>query len=134
PAPQAISRAFGDVTGKALDARVLNPSGTQGDYSHYTVAGNLASGFAFGTAPRSKKVLFPMQDGLVPAYYVEINAGPASNPEAEYYAYVISARDGSVLFKHNLTESESFTYRAYADAQGLPLDGPQGNDSSPHPT
>jgi MYXO-CTERM domain-containing protein len=134
-APQAIARAFGDVTGKTLDTRALTPAGTKGDYSQYDVDANLASGHAFATAPRAKKVMFAMPDELVPAYYVEVNTGSASKPDADYFAYVISARDGSVLFKHDLTNAESFTYRTYADPDTkLPYDGPQGTESTPHPT
>ncbi|MFY1825891.1 myxosortase-dependent M36 family metallopeptidase [Myxococcus fulvus] len=134
-APQAIARAFHDVTGSTLDARALAPTGSQGDYSHYQVDRNLLSTHGFGDAPRAKKVLFPLPDGLVPAYYVEVNAGPATNPDANYTAFVVNAQDGSVLFKHDLTKSESFTYRVWADpATKLPYDGPQGNDATPHPT
>ncbi|WP_141323140.1 myxosortase-dependent M36 family metallopeptidase [Myxococcus sp. AB025B] len=134
-APQAIARAFQDVTGASLDARALAPAGSQGDYSHYSVDRNLLSTHGFGDAPRAKKVLFPLPDGLVPAYYVEINAGLASNPDANYVAFVVNAQDGSVLFKHDLTKSEAFTYRVWADpTTKLPYDGPQGNDATPHPT
>ncbi|TQF10472.1 histidine kinase [Myxococcus llanfairpwllgwyngyllgogerychwyrndrobwllllantysiliogogogochensis] len=134
-APQAISRAFQDLTGAQLDARALVPAGAKGDYSHYTVDSRQLSTHGFGEAPRSKKVLFPMPDGLVPAYYVEVNAGPESNPDASYTAYVIDARDGSLLLKHNLTVSEQFSYRVWADpASKLPYDGPQGTEATPHPT
>lgn len=134
-APQAISRAFQDMTGTPLDARALVPAGAKGDYSHYTVDANLLSTHGIGEAPRSKQVLFPMPDGLVPAYYVEVNAGPAANPDASYTAYVIDARDGSLLLKHSLVQSEEFTYRVWADPTSkLPYDGPQGTESTPHPT
>jgi len=135
-APQAISKAVQDLTGAAFDSRALVAAGTQGEYSKYSVNGRLATGtHAFGEAPRAKKVLFPLPDGLVPAYYVEVSAGPANNPEASYKAYVISARDGSTLFKHDLTNSESFTYRVWADPVSfIPDDGPQGTGATPHPT
>ncbi|NVJ22557.1 histidine kinase [Myxococcus sp. AM011] len=134
-APQAISRAFQDMTGSPLDARALVPAGAKGDYSHYTVDANLMSTHGMGEAPRSKQVLFPMPDGLVPAYYVEVNAGPAANPDASYTAYVIDARDGSLLLKHSLVQSEAFTYRVWADPNTkLPYDGPQGTEGTPHPT
>lgn len=134
-APQALARAVGDVTGTMLDARAFAPSGTQGDYSHYTVDANVLASQRFGSNPRVKKVLYPMPDGLVPAYYVEVNSGSASTPDASYFAYVISARDGSTLVKTDLTESEAFTYRVYADpVSKLPYDGPQGTEASPHPT
>ncbi|MCP3101855.1 myxosortase-dependent M36 family metallopeptidase [Myxococcus sp. K15C18031901] len=135
-APQAISKAFQELTGTALDPRALASAGSQGDYAKFAVDSRLApSTHGFGEVPRAKKVLFPLPDGLVPAYYVEVNAGPASNPEASYAAYVISARDGSLLFKHNLLQSESFTYRVWADPVSfIPHDGPQGTEATPHPT
>ncbi|AGC44518.1 M36 family peptidase [Myxococcus stipitatus DSM 14675] len=134
-APQAISTAFQDMTGSALDTRALAPAGTNGDYSKYRVEQSLLATHGFGEAPRSKKILFPMPDGLVPAYYVEVNAGPAHNPEASYKAYVISARDGSTLLKHDLTAHEQFTYKVWADpATKIPYDGPQGDGPTPHPT
>ncbi|QSQ16426.1 myxosortase-dependent M36 family metallopeptidase [Myxococcus landrumensis] len=134
-APQAISKAFQDMTGAALDTRALAPAGTKGDYSSYQVDRSLLSTHGFGEAPRSKKILFPMPDGLVPAYYVEVNAGTAQNPEASYKAYVISARDGSMLLKHDLTESEQFTYNVWANpTTKVPYDGPQGDGPTPHPT
>src|SRR5262249_17728565 len=51
------------------------------------------------------------------------------------YAFVISARDGRLLFRHNLT-ARDFSYRVWAETSGLraPFDGPQGNAPSPHPT
>lgn len=134
-APQAISKAFQDMTGAALDTRALSPAGTKGDYSQYQVDRALLSTHGFGEAPRSKKVLFPMPDGLVPAYYVEVNAGTAQKSDASYKAYVINARDGSLLFKHDLIESEAFTYNMWADpATKIPYDGPQGDGPTPHPT
>jgi hypothetical protein len=135
PAPQAIARAVGELTGRTLDARALSPAGSKGDYKQYEVDARLAGGTAFATAPRAKQVLWQMPDELVPAYYVEVNTGTAERPDAAYYAYVISARDGAVLLKHDLTASESFTYRMWADPNTrLPYDGPQGTDSTPHPT
>ncbi|WP_338867140.1 myxosortase-dependent M36 family metallopeptidase [Myxococcus stipitatus] len=134
-APQAISTAFQDMTGAALDTRALLPAGTKGDYSQYKVDRALMSTHGFGEAPRSKKVLFPMPDGLVPAYYVEVNAGTAQKPDASYKAYVINARDGSLLLKHDLTESEQFSYNVWADpTTKVPYDGPQGDAPTPHPT
>jgi hypothetical protein len=48
---------------------------------------------------------------------------------------VISAVDGALLWKRDLTAYEAFTYRVYADDAGLytPWDGPQGTTLTPHP-
>ena len=48
------------------------------------------------------------------------------------YSYVMSAADGAVLFRKNLSEDVAFSYRVYADANGInqPFDGPIGNDTA----
>ena len=71
---------------------------------------------ALAEPARVKKVLYHLADHLEAAYYVEINLGPAGATDADYYSYVISARDGRLLFRHNLTAADSFTYRVWADA------------------
>jgi hypothetical protein len=72
----------------------------------------------------------------VPAYYVELNVGRTREPDSAMWAYVVSARDRDVLFAHDLTAHEAFTYRVWADKDGafMPWDSPHGNDFSPHPT
>jgi hypothetical protein len=51
-------------------------------------------------------------------------------------AYVVSAANGEFLFRHSLTQNDAFTYRVWADNTAIhaPLDGPQGNGATPHPT
>jgi hypothetical protein len=96
---------------------------TAGDYERFG-AGGLAS------PARVKKVFFPQADGVVPAYYVELEIarGPA-------FSFVVSAADGSVLLKNDLVRADAFSYRAYVDpTTKIPLDGPQGNGAAPHPT
>ncbi|MBS1152842.1 MAG: Peptidase, (Fungalysin) family, partial [Myxococcaceae bacterium] len=75
-------------------------------------------------------------DGLEPGFYVELQIGQPDSTESDYFAYVVSARDGRVLFRKNLTVSDLYSYRVWADPSGkhLPSDGPQGNAPSPHPT
>ena len=71
-------------------------------------------------------MLFHLPSELVPAYYVEVAD----------YAYVVSAADGAILYRHSLVASDSYGYRVWADAslQHVPWDGPQGSSFSPHPT
>jgi hypothetical protein len=79
---------------------------------------------------RVKKVLYPQGEGVVPAYYVElqITRGPA-------FSYVVSAADGRVLLTNNLVRGDAFGYRVYGDpTTKIPYDGPQGNAVAPHPT
>ncbi len=79
---------------------------------------------------RVKKVLYPQGDGVVPAYYVELQIarGPA-------FGLVVSAADGQVLLTNDLVRADAFGYRVYADPEtSVPFDGPQGNTAAPHPT
>ncbi len=56
--------------------------------------------------------------------------------DVDYYAYVISAADGTLLFRRNQTADAAFSYRVFAEPDGanLPLPGPQGRSAFPHPT
>ena len=102
---------------------------------------------------RAKKVLYPLPERLVPAWYVELDAsldsardergtsalderGSSATDEQGSSAFVISAEDGAVLSRRNLSESDQFSYRVWAQGSGLflPDDGPQGITASPHPT
>lgn len=88
------------------------------------------AGRGLAAPARAKKVLFPQESGVVPAYYVEIDVarGPA-------HSFVVSAADGAVLFENDLVRFDSFGYRVFADpVTRLPTDGPQGNGAAPHPT
>src|SRR5262249_11718306 len=93
-------------------------------------------------AVRVKPVYFHLTGGLQAGYYVEVIGrmpgaapgvldlnGPGTTPEA--YSYVISATDGTVLFRNDLS-ADPFTYHVWADpATMVPNDTPAGN--GPHP-
>lgn len=126
----AIKSAFADLGGEGLGS--LAAGKTQGAYQHYKRAA--ASGdLQLRDDPRVKKVLYPMGRTLVPAYYVEVSAGADNDSRQLDYGYVISATDGSVLFRMNQRASETFTYRMFAtnDATGYPYDEPMGNGYAP---
>ncbi len=91
---------------------------------------DLADGLAVATAPRVRKVWFRLGDALEPAHYVEVMG------ETEAYAYVYSAADGRLLFRHSIMADAAFSYRVWANTASpfLPMDGPQGDAPSPHPT
>jgi hypothetical protein len=119
---EAVVDAYGAMMGRAAV-----PSFTRldvaGDYDRFSAPGLAAPA-------RVKKVLYPQDGGVVPAYYVEIETarGPA-------YSHVVSAADGTVLFKNDLVRFDSFSYRVFADGgTRIPWDGPQGNAAAPHPT
>jgi len=109
---RAAARAWEDATG-SLDVVLGTPVAAAGGYEQFEGA-------------RAKKVLFHLPSELVPAYYVEVAD----------YAYVVSAADGAILYRHSLVASDSYGYRVWADAslQHVPWDGPQGSSFSPHPT
>ena len=73
-----------------------------------------------GEPVRVKKVLFHLPDALVPAWQVELLA-----PE-QAYMYVVDAKDGRLLFRHDIMVSDIFNYRVFAETAGekLPHDGP----------
>jgi hypothetical protein len=127
-ADRPFTRTAHDAASDAHRAMLGTPAsfaskGTAGDYELFSAPG-LAS------PARVKKVLFPKAGGVVPGYYVELEAvrGPA-------YSFVVSAADGQVLFTNDLVRADSFSYRAYVDpTTKIPLDGPQGNLAAPHPT
>ncbi|MFY0563281.1 myxosortase-dependent M36 family metallopeptidase [Archangium lansingense] len=133
---EAIALAWRDLHGENLPTDSLLPTGrVNGRYNHYELSPGPRR-TVFASPARVKQVFFPLPGALVPAYYVELDTSPADGTEAELYAYVISAEDGLLLFRNDLTAQESYTYRVWADAQSphIPYDGPQGTAPTPHPT
>ncbi|WP_373044799.1 myxosortase-dependent M36 family metallopeptidase [Vulgatibacter sp.] len=100
----------------------------------FRAAGTDEAGFALFEAPgldreaRIRPVWFHLPGGLLPAWHLELEIGPA------HHAWVIDAVEGAVLYRRNLVQSHA--YRVWADpsAGNLPFDGPQGSAGSPHPT
>lgn len=131
-AAEAVGRALDDFAGNGFDRSLLDAAqAAEGGYETFALrtGGHLPAGL--GAEPiRERRVLFHLPDRLEPAYYVEVMA------DTEAVAYVVSASDGALLFRHNLIANDVFSYRVWADATTLkaPLDGPQGNANTPHPT
>jgi large repetitive protein len=138
PLQAAAAAAFADLTGAELEASALAP--TEADEHGYVRLSSPASlTERLPLRPllplRAKRVLFQLPGWLEPAYYVEVNAGDPRRTDPLYYSYVISASDGRVLFRRNLTHHAAFTYRVWADPSSrVPYHGPQGTVGSPHPT
>jgi hypothetical protein len=112
----------------------------RGGYEAYGLAGagEESAPLRLTQPVRAKRVLFHLPDALEAAYYIEV-AGQTpgeEGPDSAYLAYVVSAVDGRVLFRHDLTTSDSFTYRVWAETGGLKLpdDSPNGIEGTPHPT
>jgi hypothetical protein len=148
----AAADALKDLTATGLTASQLTPAGSRDGYDFYTVTSS--AGVHLADPVRMKKVYFHVVEGLIPAYYIETSVvsreGVSAdgvfigNMTTDSYSYVISAVDGAILFRKNLTEDLSgstpqnvlppggFTYRVWADpVTGIPYDTPAGNAVHP---
>lgn len=87
---------------------------------------------------RVKRVWYRLPDALVPAWYVEVQVNDkASRHGTDAYSYVVSATDGTLLFRNSLVADAAFpAARVYAETAPpfLPLPGPGGRGGFPHPT
>lgn len=129
---EALARALGATFGASIapdDARPL-PSPSPEDLRFGLAPG---SGVQLGGPARVKKAYFPDGDRLEPAWLVEAFAGVASSPDTDAHRTLVSAVDGRVLERRDLTQHDGFQFRVWADANGRPLDGPHA-DYTPHPT
>jgi MYXO-CTERM domain-containing protein len=136
PAREAIALAWRDLHGESLPASSLLPTGSaQGPYSHYALSPGPRR-TVFASPARVRQIFFPLPGALIPAYYVELDTTPVTETDGDLYAYVISAEDGRLLYRHDLSAHQSYTYRVWADEESpyIPYDGPQGNSPTPHPT
>ena len=140
PAEEAITRALGDLTGRAVaprDFEVVTPD-TPGGYAVYAFKPDRTAATRFlGETTRVKPVLFPLAAGrFVPGYYLELWVEGEPAGSGPVFSYVISAEDGTMLFRNNLTQRDSYSYRVYAESTGdqRPWDGPTGTIGTPHPT
>ncbi|HEY3450673.1 MAG TPA: myxosortase-dependent M36 family metallopeptidase [Myxococcales bacterium] len=124
----ALATAFQHLAGRPLEPTELGAARESSDgYRRYPLEGQRR-------AARVRRVYFPRSDGLEPAFYAELELRrPASG--FDYFSYVVSARDGAILFRKNLTAKDAFSYRVWADATGahVPLSGPMGHAPCPYP-
>lgn len=107
-----------------------------GEYSHYRVDEPAAmSGVVADGEQRAKRVYFRTMAGLQPAWYVETAVSDGHGHAM--HAHVVSAVDGTLLFRTALTAHApaAFSYRVYAepDALGLPYPNPFGRALTPDP-
>jgi hypothetical protein len=126
-ADSAVVAAFAAKGGDSKKIQLSNIDSTS-DYAKFAV--NNAGDLLLLGQPRAKKVFFEHKGKLVPAYYVEIETAKPDSTESDMFAYVISVKDQSVLFKMDLTaHANDFNYRIYADetAPNHPWDGPHGD-------
>ncbi len=93
--------------------------------------------FRLGEEPtplRTRALYYATPSGMIPAFYVEVELSVGT--DAQYFSYVVSANDGALLSRKDLTAADAYAYRVWADAtpEHIPLDSPGGNNSTPHPT
>ncbi|MEW6431700.1 MAG: myxosortase-dependent M36 family metallopeptidase [Myxococcota bacterium] len=124
----AIASAFADLTGRGLEANQLKALDVADGYQRFLLDGE-------PVPARVRPTWFPMPEGLEPGLYVELDL-TVGDTDHDAYSYVVSAVDGRVLFRKDLVAFDAYSYKVWADATPLhaPLDGPQGNDATPHPT
>ncbi|MEP7330373.1 MAG: M36 family metallopeptidase, partial [Betaproteobacteria bacterium] len=137
-ANSAVAAALGDYKFAPSIAQQLQRTGAADGYTRLTLPAGITSadGAMLAGEARVKPVWFRVAGALIPAYYVELQTRDAAARSTDNYAYVISANDGRILFRHNQTAEVAFSYRVYAEADGihLPLPGPNGRNGYPHPT
>lgn len=118
------------MTGETPTA--IAPVQGNGDYAHFEVA---LAGSKRVQSARSKAVWFQGKR-LTAAHYIELDVGEVSSTDSVVRSFVVSAVDGSILFEHDLTADDAFTYKVYAESAGtfVPWAGPHGSQLTPHPT
>ena len=130
----ALSAGFFENTGENLNKSfVLSKQQQFGKLTSFVKSNH----YKMTSNSRVKKVYFPQGTStLLPAYYVEVETQKDGAKDSKWFSYVIDANNGKVLFKNNLTAHVSTTYKVFAETSGdnFPLDGPHGNDFTPHPT
>jgi large repetitive protein len=134
---EAIAAAYEEMEGETLGAGELRSAGERrGPYESFELVARSVSGRALSGGARIKRVLFHLPDRFVPSYYVELDVCPDESTGSDMNSFVVSGQDGAILFRNDLTASDSFAYRVWAETGSphRPFDGPQGNSASPHPT
>ena len=136
---QAVATALGDYGFPSAIADNLQAASDHGGYALLALPQGTVSndGSALSDVARVKRVWFRLPTGLTAAYYVEVQMRDGNWPHGvDFYAYVVSAEDATILFRHNQTSDAAFSYRVYAESGGdnLPFPTPGGRNGFPHPT
>jgi hypothetical protein len=134
----AIVVAFGDMEDEVISPLDLVKVEERGVYQYFNFndGARIDGAVRMGDPARIKQVWYALPDSFLPAYYIELNTTYPGNSDSELYAYIISALDGRLLERVSLKDSETYTYRVWADGgpgNWVPWDGPLG-EASPHPT
>ena len=110
----AVARGLSDLAARDFGEVDLEGKGTtKGNYNLYAFGegAQARNSSRFITPARAKKVYFHLPEGFVPAYYIELDLADVNSTDSNYYSYVISALDGHILFRNNLTASDAYGYR-----------------------
>jgi hypothetical protein len=132
-AGQALTRALIQIHGVMVPEAM--PTATVAASSAYTWLDLPPSSPVRLSQPaRAKPVYFRSGGGLLPAYFIEVFSGMGASSTRAYRA-LVSADDGRLLERHDLTHDAAFNYRVFAEPTGerRPFDGPIA-DYTPHPT
>ncbi len=138
-AAPAVAAAMSDAYGvTATSADLLDLKKEKDGYRYFGLGaspGMAAKKLAFSTPARAKRVFYAMPGGLVPAYYLEVNAGRTDSTGSDLWGYVVGAKTGEILVRQSLSQDAAFKYRVWADSTApfTPAGGPQA-DYTPHPT
>lgn len=128
-APSAIARAFSDLSGRSATPALL-ALGKLGDFERYAARRSRAD-YHLDGLQRAKKVYYPLDGQYLPAWFVEVHATTIDHANNDVYGYVISAADGRVLLRKNLTNEDAYGYSVFAAASApfQPEDEPIGSNT-----
>ncbi len=128
-AESALSKAFADMGGR-LPASAFAARGTASGYTVYG-AGRSNDDYQVVGTPRSKAVYYYIDGKYLPAWFVEMHGQTIDRANNDAFGYVISALDGKVLFRKDLTAYDNYTYHVFADSAAPfhPEDEPINNNT-----
>lgn len=131
-AADATAHALADYGFEASAAAQSSVTEGEGGYKRVALP-KTAAGASLSVPARVKPVWFRLGTGLTPAYYVEVEVAETPESGTDFYAYVINAKSGETLFRHNQTANHSYTVFGETGGINLPLPGPDGRGAIPHP-
>ncbi len=137
-AAEAIAAALSTYQFDRSVVKHLTPTTRNGDYQHFQLhrGAKSRSGATAANELRAKPVYYRTRAGLQPAWYVETQVADASHASVYAHGQVVSAIDGSLLFRINhVVHLESYNYRVWAEnsSDRLPYPSPQGRNATPDP-
>jgi hypothetical protein len=123
-AEAAIDAALQDFAGGSSAPSLRHDRSLPGGYESYVATASELQ------PVRIKKVLFHLPNELRPAWYLELI------DDSDGFAYVVSAVNGEILLRQDLTASDAYAYRVWANTVSprIPMDNPHGDGFTPHPT